>query len=82
MVVCKIPNGIVGTRTGASITSVAAAPKSVYFTTTLISGVVGSLSRCYITLFPLNGYISFWLTLDSPLATFVSGGTQASIIHC
>ena len=44
----------------------------------MLSGVVGSLSRCYIPLFSLNGYISFRLTLDSPLAAFVSGGAQAA----
>ena len=77
--VCKATNGTVGTRTGTTITSAAAAPKSVYFTTTLLSGVVGSLSRCYIPLYALNGYISFRLTLDSPFAAFVSDGLKLQI---
>ena len=64
----------------------------------MLSGVVGSLSRCYIPLFALNGYISFRMTFDSPLAAFYSAAAQltstwtgavvsdiefhASIIHC
>ena len=48
-----------------------------YFSTTLLSGVVGSLSRCYIPLFALNGNISIRITMDSPVKAFVSTGTRA-----
>ena len=64
----------------------------------MLSGVVGSLSHCYIPLFALNGYISFRFTFDSPLAAFYCTNAQltstwtgavvsdiefhASIIHC
>jgi len=51
---------------------------SRYFSTTLLSGVVGSLSRCYIPLFALNGNISFRITLDSPVAAFVSSGARSA----
>ena len=74
--ILKGTSGTVGTRTGSSLALAAAGNTSQYYTTTLLSGVVGSLSRCYIPLFALNGYISFRLTLDSPLAAFVSAGAQ------
>ena len=61
---CKATNGTVGTTTGQTLTLAAAGNTSQYYTTTLGSSVVGSLSRCYIPLFALNGYISFRLTLD------------------
>ena len=88
----------VGTKTGQNTAVAQAGSTSNYYTTTLLSGVVGSLSRCYIPLFALNGYISFRLTFDSPLAAFYCTNAQAvsswtgavvsdiefhaSIIHC
>ena len=51
----------IGTRTGAFITSAAAAPENVYYTTTLLSGSVGSLSRSYMPLYALNDYITYIL---------------------
>ena len=88
----------VGTKTGQRFTVAQAGSTSNYYTTTLLSGVVGSLSHCYIPLFALNGYISFSFTFDSPLAAFYSAAAQltatwagavvsdvefhASIIHC
>ena len=72
--VCKQTHGTVGTRTGAFITSAAGASKRVHYTTTLLSGVVCSLSRCYIPLFCIIGCISFWLTLDRPLAFVRTSG--------
>ena len=56
----------------------AAGNKNQYYTTTLLSGEVGSLSHSYRPLFAFNGYISFRLSLDSPLAAFVSSGTRAA----
>ena len=47
----------VGTKTGQQFAIAQAGSTSNYYTTTLLSGVVGSLSRCYIPLFALNGYI-------------------------
>ena len=46
--VCKGTNATVGTRTSTANTLGAAGNTSRYYTTTLLSGVVGSLSRCYI----------------------------------
>ena len=74
---CKKINANVGTRTNSSITSALATPKCVCYTTTLLSGVVGSLSRCYIQLFALYGD-NFWLTLARLIAAFVNGGTHAA----
>ena len=74
----KGTNATIGTRTGATLALGAAGSVSKYCTTTLLSGVLGSLSQGYIPLFALNGFISFRLTLDSPLAAFVSAGAQAA----
>ena len=96
--VLKGTSGTVGTKTGTATAVAQAGSTSTYYTTTLLSGVVGSLSRCYIPLFALNGYISFRFTFDSPLAAFYCTNAQltstwtgavvsdiefhASIIHC
>ena len=94
----KGTSSTVGTKTGQQFAIAQAGSTSYYYTTTLLSGLVGSLSRCYIPLFALNGYISFRMTLDNPLAAFSSAAGQltstwtgavvsdvefhASIIHC
>ena len=52
--ILKGTSGTVGTRTGTGLALAAAGNTSQYYTTTLLSGVVGSLSRCYIPLFALN----------------------------
>ena len=49
--VAKGTNGAVGTHSGTALSLAAAGNTSQYYTTTLLSGVVGSLSRCYIPLF-------------------------------
>ena len=61
----------VGTKTGKQFAIAQAGSTFNYYTTTLLSGVVGSLSRCCIPLFALNGYISFHFTFESPLAVFI-----------
>ena len=76
--VAKATSSTVGTRTDTALTLSTAGNTRQYYTTTLLSGVVGSLSRCYIPLFALNGIIPFRLTLDSSLAAFVSGAAQAA----
>jgi hypothetical protein len=96
--VLKGTSSTVGTKTGQQFAIAQNSSTSYYYTTTLLSGVVGSLSRCYIPLFALNGYISFRMTLDNPLAAFYCTNAQltgawagasisdiefhASIIHC
>ena len=64
--VLKGTNATVGTKTGQATAGAIARPTSTYYTTSLLFGV-GSLSRCYIRLFTLIGYIFpfvlHWLVL-------------------
>ena len=66
----------IGTKTGKQFATAQVSSTSSYYTTTLLSGIVGSLSRCYIPLFALNGYISFRFAFDSPLAAFYCTNAQ------
>ena len=52
-----------GTMTGQTVTHGAANGK--YYTTTLLSGVVGSLARTYIPLFALAGNLSIRITTNA-----------------
>ena len=49
-----------------------------YFSTTLISDVVGSLARTYIPLFALSGNISFKITMNSKEKAFIWGVNPAA----
>ena len=70
--ILKKTNTTLGTKQGLSTGTMNPNNATVmpnYYTTTLLSGVVGSLSRSYIPLFALNGYISFRLNTVITAAT-------------
>ena len=70
--VLKGTSSTLGAKTGQWFTIAHAGSTVYYYTTTLLSSVVGSLSQCYIQLFAFNGNISF----DSSLAAFYLNDAQ------